>query len=61
MDTTRVIATLLRYADRHNAPASFVARLWHLRAEPHAVQVETLQRIYADMVEAHWDAVAAGH
>ena len=60
MDTTRAIATLLRYADKHDAPASFVAQLWHLRAQPHAVQVETLQQFHAALAEGHRSALAAG-
>jgi hypothetical protein len=60
MDTTKAIATLLRYADRHHAPASFVAELWHLRSEPVDVQLERLHQLYAAMMEGHQAAVARG-
>ena len=60
MDTTKAIATLLRYANRHHAPASFVAELWHLRAEPVDVQLERLHRLNAAMMEGHRAALARG-
>ena len=60
MDTTKVIAYLLRYADKHHAPASFVAELWRLRAEPYDVQVERLHGYYAAMAEGHRAALAQG-
>jgi hypothetical protein len=60
MDTTKAIAMLLRYADRHHAPASFVTELWHLRAEPYDVQVERLHELYAAMSAGHQAALAHG-
>jgi hypothetical protein len=60
MDTTRTIATLLRYADRHHAPASFVAMLWQLRAEPSDVQVDGLHQLTAAMTQGHQAALAQG-
>jgi hypothetical protein len=60
MDTTRATAMLLRYADRHHAPPSFVAMLWRLRAEPHAVQVERLEQLAAALAGGHRAAMAQG-
>ena len=60
MDTTKTIAALLRYADRHQAPASFVAMLWRLRAEPYDVQVGRLEALLAAWSEGHRAAVEAG-
>lgn len=59
MDTnTKAIATLLRYADKHHAPASFVAMLWRLRAESSTVQEDRLHQLYAAMHEGHRAAMA---
>jgi hypothetical protein len=60
MDTTRTIARLLILADRHHAPASFTAMLWRLRAQPHAVQLEQLAALQADLQDAHHNAIAEG-
>jgi hypothetical protein len=58
MDTTRATAMLLRYADHHHAPASFVAMLWRLRGQPHQVQVERLGQLVAALSEGHRAALA---
>jgi hypothetical protein len=49
------------YADRHHAPASFVAMLWHLRAEPPAVQANRLHQLWAAMHEGHRAALRRGN
>jgi hypothetical protein len=57
---TRAIAALLRYADKHRAPPSFVAELWRLRAEPEEVQADRLHELYGVLHGAHRTAVAHG-
>ena len=58
--TTRAIARLLRHAERRQAPASFVAMLWKLRAAPHEVQIKRLEQLAGALSQAHRTAVAQG-